>query len=57
LNLRKDFTAGERGRTFKAAQQTVEDVKKAAEVISTKTVEIKPATNPKGSGLAMTGLY
>ena len=38
---RKDFTQHECGRTFKAAQQTVADVKAAAEVISTNSVESK----------------
>jgi hypothetical protein len=40
----------ERGRTFKASKQVVEDVRKAAQVISTKLVEIKTARNPKGAG-------
>jgi hypothetical protein len=36
---RKDFTPGERGRTFKAAKQTVADVKKAAEVLSAQNAD------------------
>jgi ParB/RepB/Spo0J family partition protein len=47
---RKDFTHGERGRTFKAALQTVADAEKVAAVISAERAEIKTATNPKGAG-------
>jgi hypothetical protein len=36
---RKDFTPGERGRTFKAAKQTVADVKKAAAVLSAESAD------------------
>lgn len=46
---RKDFTQHERGRTFKAALQSIADVEKAKEVISVQSTEIKTPSNPKGS--------
>ena len=44
---RKDFTERERGRTFKAAKQIVEDVRKAEEVLGQNAQKPKPA-GPKG---------
>jgi hypothetical protein len=43
---RKDFTAGERGRTLRAVKQTVADVKKATEIILAKTA--KKEKDPRG---------
>lgn len=47
---RKDFTEHERRRTFAAAKRMVEDVKKAATVISTHCDEIKPKKGRHRSG-------